>query len=89
MADVPVQRVTVEFIETPIQVQVDLSLLTWGDLLDLQRAGASDDVDASKLLTTLVSKVTGQDAKTLPAMVVSAISEEMMKRVNGSQREKN
>lgn len=84
--------VTINFVEKPLSIEVDLSLLTWGDLLRIQRAmgGAVNEVDAEEMINTVLSKVTGQDATTLPALAVADILRAVMERVQGDGKtEKN
>lgn len=82
--------VTVQFIEEPVNVAVDFSRLTWGDLLRLQRRGETgSDEEAEKLMTDLISKLTGQDAYTLPAYVVAEIIKQVMARAQGDATVKN
>lgn len=77
--------VTVEFVEEPVNVKVDFSRLTWGDLLKLQRRGdTGSDEEAEKLMTDLISKLTGQDAYDLPAYVVAEIIQQVMARAQGN-----
>lgn len=79
------KMVTIEFVEEPITLRVDMRLVTWGDLLDVQRlqreggAGAAEEV-----LTQLVSRITGQDARLLPAMAVAAVMEAVQERAAGT-----
>lgn len=85
-------RVQIEFVETPIRVSVDMARLTWGDLLELQRLQrlAKTDADgdaggeAERTLNALVSKITGQDATELPAVVVSGVIEAIKERTAGT-----
>jgi hypothetical protein len=84
-------RVQIEFVETPIRVSVDMALLTWGDLLVVQRlqrqakAGGDDDdgAEAERALNALVSKITGQDAVGLPAVVVTRVLDAIKERTAG------
>ncbi len=83
-------KVTVEFIEEPVKVQVDFSRLTWGDLLKLQRRGdTGSEEEAERLMTDLISKLTGEDAYTLPAYVVTEIIQQVMARAQGDGAAKN
>lgn len=83
--------VTVNFVEREIEINVDLSLLTWGDLLAIQRAqgGTVTEEQAESLLNTVLSKVTGQDATTLPAVAVAEVLRQVMAKVSGSSTAKN
>ena len=83
--------ITINYVEKPVAIDVDLTLLTWGDLLKIQRAmgGGVDDQQAEELLNGVLSRVTGQDATTLPALAVSEILRSIMSRVSGRQTEKN
>lgn len=84
-------RVQIEFIEEPIQVRVDISKLTWGDLLELQRRGAGDLSEAEAMETTnkLLAKVLDQDPSGMPAMVVAAVLQEIMERAGALMSAKN
>lgn len=83
--------VKISFIEKEIEVNVDLSLLTWGDLLKLQRVSSSgtSEEQAEELLNNVISRVTGKDAYDLPAVVVTQVLQAIMQRVQGGQKEKN
>lgn len=84
--------VTINFVEQPVTIDVDLSRLTWGDLLKIQRAmgGGVDDAQAEELLNGVLSRVTGQDATELPAIAVAEVLRQVMSRVGGGgQAEKN
>lgn len=63
------------------EIEIDFSLLTWGDALLMQkaaRAGDADDEAMETMLTEVVSKVIGQDATQLPARVISKVVEQLM-----------
>ncbi len=84
------RAVTVEFIEDPVTVKVDFAKLTWGDLIALQKRGETgSEEEAEQLMTGLISKLTGQDAYTLPAYVVSEIIGAVMARAQGDASAKN
>lgn len=78
--------VNVTFVEKEFSVQADITALTWGDLLKLQKAvagGVSED-EAQELLAGIISKVTGQDANELPAVAVQAVLNGLLQRVQGN-----
>lgn len=73
-------EVKVRFIEPPVEIDVDMSRITWRDLIDLQKAQREgmDEERAVEAVTKIVSRITGQDAWELPAQVVAKVAEEMM-----------
>jgi H2-forming N5,N10-methylenetetrahydromethanopterin dehydrogenase-like enzyme len=74
--------ITVNFVEVETTVNVDMTRLSWRDLVTLQRAqksGLTED-QAIETITELVSKLTGQDAWELPAQVVSQIASQLVSR---------
>lgn len=83
--------VTVNFVDTPLTIDVDLSKLTWGDLLKIQRAmgGTLAEDQAEELLNGVLSRVTGQDATGLPALAVAEVLRAVMDKVSGGKSEKN
>lgn len=84
-------RVQIEFVEEPIQVRVDISRLTWGDLLELQRRNAGDmtEDEAMQATNKLLAKVLDQDPTGMPAMVVAAVLQEIMERAGALMSAKN
>ena len=67
--------VEIEFVEVHHKVKVDLTKLTWGDALSLQKAQtdpAMTDDEREHMTTAMVSKITGEAASSLPAVVVAA-----------------
>lgn len=77
---------TVHFVEREIEINVDLSLLSWGDLLSIQKAqsGTVTEEQAETLLNTVLSKVTGQDVTSLPAVAVAEVLRQVMAQVSGA-----
>lgn len=73
-------EVKVRFVEPPVEIDVDMSKITWRDLIELQRAQREglDEDGAVEVVTKIVSRITGQDAWELPAQVVAKVAEEMM-----------
>lgn len=73
-------EVKVRFVEPPVEIDVDMSRITWRDLIDLQKAQREgmDEERAVEVVTKIVSRITGQDAWDLPAQVVAKVAEEMM-----------
>ncbi len=73
-------EVTVKFIEPPVNIDVDMSKITWRDLIELQKVQrqGGDEEQAIEAVTKIVSRITGQDAWDLPAQVVAKVVEEMM-----------
>lgn len=85
-------NVTISFVETPVTVTVDMSKLTWGDLLAIQRAtaGNTSEDQAAGLINDVLTRVTGEDVEKLPATAVSEVLKAVMARVqNSGQAEKN
>lgn len=77
----------IEYVENTQAIVVDLSLLTWGDmvqLMQIKRSSTATEEDALVFMTGLVTRVTGQDAMTLPPDAVMEIMQEIGKRLNGS-----
>lgn len=83
--------VEVEVIRDPVKVTIDFNKLTWGRVLEIQRAIAAnaDDAEAEQIVTKVVSEVTGQDAYNLPAFVVSKVLQEVLNFSNGGTKAKN
>jgi hypothetical protein len=83
--------ITINFVETPVTVDVDVARLTWRDLVALQktRAAGMDEETAIETVTNLVSKVTGQDAWEMPAQVVSRIAKDLVERTSLGTSAKN
>lgn len=75
--------ITINWVETPLEIDVDMSKLTWRDLVAIQRAPMADEAQAQATLETIVSKVTGMDAGNLPAQAFVALVQAMMQRANG------
>lgn len=84
-------RVQIEFVEEPIQVRVDISRLTWGDLIELQRrnAGEMSEAEAMEATNKLLAKVLGEDPTGMPAMVVAAVLQEILTRAGTLMSAKN
>lgn len=77
----------IEYVDNAETITVDLSLLTWGDMVELmniKRSSTATEEDALAFMTGLVTRVTGQDAMTLPPDAVMQIMQEIGKRLNGS-----
>lgn len=77
----------IEYAENNQVITVDLSLLTWGDmvqLMQIKRSSTATEEDALVFMTGLVTRVTGQDAMSLPPDAVMQIMQEIGKRLNGS-----
>lgn len=85
------QRVQIEFVEEPIQVRVDISRLTWGDLLALQRSntGEMSEAEAMEVTNQLLAKVLDEDPMQMPAMVVAAVLQEVLTRAGMLMSAKN
>jgi len=75
--------ISIEWVEEPIAVKIDMSKLTWGDVVAIQQAQANNESDAQVILESIVTKVTGQDATTMPAQAFSAVVAAMMERAAG------
>ena len=73
-------EVTVNFIDPPVVIDVDMSAITWRDLIEMQKAQREgmDEDQAIAVVTKIVSRITGQDAWDLPAQVVAKVTESMM-----------
>ena len=76
--------ISIEWVEEPITIKVDMSRLTWGDVVAIQKAQEGGESDAQAILEGIVTKVTGQDAATMPAQAFSAVVTAMMERANGT-----
>ena len=85
------QRVQIEFVEEPIQVRLDISRLTWGDLLALQRSntGEMSEAEAMEVTNRLLAKVLDEDPLQMPAMVVAAVLQEVLTRAGMLMSAKN
>lgn len=86
------ERVQIEYVDTPVTVQVDFSRLTFGDYLRLRKVqgGSMTDDEAEAMIVELVSKLTGQNALDLPGMAVNAILAELGQRATmGAPSAKN
>ena len=84
--------VTIEFVEVRHKVTIDMSKLTWGDALALQKAQtdpAMTDDEREHLTTKMVSTATGQDANTLPAVVVGRVLRAIAERTGQATTAKN
>lgn len=83
--------VEVEVVRDPVKVTIDFNKLTWGRVLEIQRALAANasDEDAEKIVTKVVSEITGQDAYLLPAFVVSKVLQEVLNFSNNGTTAKN
>lgn len=78
-------NLTVDEKETTVDVSIDWSLLTWRDLLEFNKAQESADDDAKqRLVASLVSKLTGQDALDLPALVALRLANLVVDRLTGN-----
>jgi hypothetical protein len=75
--------VTINWIDTPLEISVDMSKLTWRDLVAIQRTPMIDEAQAQATLETIISKVTGMDAGDLPAQAFVQLVQAMMQRANG------
>jgi hypothetical protein len=77
-------NVTVNFVEQEQTINVDMSLLTWGDLLRIQKMTVDTNEDAAEImLNSVLSKVLGQDVADLPATVVNEVLRAVMAKVQG------
>lgn len=82
-------EVEVVMVRTPQRVEINLSKLTWGDVLQLQklqRKAVDGDISedaATEGLNSLISKVTGQKAEDMPAAVVQKVIEAISDASNG------
>jgi hypothetical protein len=78
-------NIQIEFVEEPVQIRVNMACLTWGDLLAIQKqlSGDQTEEDSIKMFSAIVSKVTGQDAYTLPAQVMTKLIPMIMQRAQG------
>ena len=72
--------ITINWVETPLEISVDMSKLTWRDLVAIQRTPMIDEAQAQATLETIVSKVTGTDAASLPAQAFVSLVQAMMQR---------
>lgn len=78
-------NLTVDERETNVDVTIDWALLTWRDLLEFNKAQASADDEAKQVLVaSLVSKLTGQDALDLPALVALKLANLVVDRLTGN-----
>lgn len=75
--------ITINWIDTPLEIDVDMSKLTWRDLVAIQRTPMMDEGKAQEALETIVSKVTGTDSADLPAQAFVQLVQAMMQRANG------
>jgi len=75
--------VTINWIDTPLEISVDMSKLTWRDLVAIQRTPMIDEAQAQATLETIISKVTDMDAGDLPAQAFVQLVQAMMQRANG------
>lgn len=81
-------NIVIDWVEEPIKVTVDMSKLTWGDVLDIQKTQASDDGRTAEeksleVIQRVVTKVTGIEATELPAQAFGEVLNAIMERVNG------
>jgi hypothetical protein len=77
----------IEYVESTQAIRVDLSLLTWGDmvqLMNIKRSSTATDEDVMLFMSGLVGRVTSQDAMSLPPDAVMEIIKEIGKRLNGN-----
>lgn len=83
--------ITIKWVEPAVEIEVDMSRLTWRDLVEFQRVRDSvlDDEQRVELVTKLVSRITGQDAWELPAQVVAQIANEALTRTSLGGTAKN
>lgn len=67
--------VDVEVVQEAVKVTVDLNKVTWGKVMKIQRALASNagEEEAERIITEIITDVTGQDAYELPAFVVGEV----------------
>ena len=80
-----VDPIRIEFVEEPVTIRVDMAKLTWGDLIEIQRqqGGQGTEEDAEKMLSSIITKVTGQDAYTMPAQVMTKLVAAVIDRARG------
>lgn len=81
--------IEIQWADTPIAVTIDMTRLTWGDVVAIQRAQAGSEADAQATLEAIVTKVTGTPAQDLPAQAFTAVVEAMMQRATGGDTAKN
>lgn len=83
--------ITIKWVEPAVEIEVDMSRLTWRDLVEFQKARNTemDDEQRVQLVTQLVSRITGQDAWDLPAQVVAKIANEALARTSLGAEAKN
>lgn len=87
----PWGEVEVEFVKTKHKVRIDMSKLTWGDTLMMQKKqklveeGAITDDEATEFLNKIIKKVTGEDANELPANVVQKVMEAFNPQAKGKK----
>ncbi len=74
--------ITITWVEAPIDIEVDMSRVTWRDLVQLQKAqeAGMDEEKAIETITNLVTKITGKDAWEMPAQAVAQIAKELVNR---------
>jgi hypothetical protein len=72
--------VEIEVVREPVKVKIDFNKLTWGRVLELQRALAADATNekAEELVSKVISDLTGQNAYDLPAFAVTRILQEVL-----------
>lgn len=75
--------INIEWVDEPVTVKIDMSKLTWGDVVAIQRAQDGGEADAQAILEGIVTKVTGQNAAAMPAQAFSAVVAAMMERAAG------
>lgn len=75
--------ISIEWVDEPVTIRIDMSKLTWGDVVAIQRAQDGGETDVQAVLESIVSKVTGQDAASMPAQAFSTVVQAMMERANG------
>lgn len=75
--------IQIEWVDEPVTVKIDMSKLTWGDVVAIQKAQEGGESDAQAILEGIVTKVTGQNAAEMPAQAFSAVVSAMMERATG------
>jgi hypothetical protein len=75
----------------PLDVEIDLDALSFSDAIALTKLqDAANDENALLSMMDIISKLIGQDAKTLPLRHVQAIVEAVMDAIKvGNDTEKN
>lgn len=73
--------------ELEFAVELDWSRLTWGDLLEFQKAAG--DEERSRLMGDLIERLSGLELAQMPALVVTELGQRVVARLSGSAKSGN